>query len=73
MSRQTELACFQTVGNRTFENDLFIRLTIYDIPENLRTEFTQKVVGSYYPEGISVAIKDLMLRTLEEERKKAIT
>ena len=73
MSRQTELACFQTVGNKTFENDLFIRLTICDIPERLLIEFTQKVVKPYYPEGISVAIKDLMQRTLEEERKKTIT
>jgi hypothetical protein len=73
MPRQTELACFQTVGNKTFENDLFVRLTICEIPESLLIEFAQKVVKPHYPEGISAAIKDLMQRTLEKERKKSTT
>jgi hypothetical protein len=51
-----------------FKDDLFVHLTIYDIPASLLKEFCEKTVKPYYPEGISQAIKDFMRKAAIAQR-----
>jgi len=45
-------------------------ITVYDVPEGLLREFAEKVINPDYPGGISPAIKDLMLKAVEERRRQ---
>ena len=49
-----------------------VKLTICDIPESLLIEYAQRVVQPYYPEGISVAIKDLMQKAVKKVQNRKI-
>jgi len=57
---QKKLATFIESESGEFKDDLFVHLTIYDVPASLLKEFCEKIVKPYYPDGISQAIKDLM-------------
>jgi len=47
----------------------YVNITIYDIPASLLNEFSENVVKSYYPGGISQAIKDLMKKAIKKEKE----
>ena len=66
MARQKEYTHFRKVTDEKNRSDMLVKLTIYDIPESLLIEYAQKVVQPHYPEGISVAIKDLMQKAVEK-------
>jgi hypothetical protein len=72
VSRQREPAHFRKIVDEESQSDLSVELTIYDIPESLLIEYAQKVVQPHYPEGISVAIKDLMQKAVEKVQKGKI-
>jgi len=63
---QKRLAPFQEIQNRKRDEDMFLDLTIYDIPANLLREFGEKIIRSSYPSGVSEAIKDLIRKALLE-------
>jgi len=48
----------------------YVNITIYDIPANLLHEFSEKAVKPFYLGGISVAIRDLMQKVVEEQKQK---
>ena len=48
----------------------YASLTIYDIPAELLHEFSEYVVKPYYPGGTSPAIKDLMRKAVQEQKRK---
>lgn len=48
----------------------YVNITIYDVPAELLHEFSEKILKPYYPGGISVAIKDLMRKAIEEQKQK---
>lgn len=48
----------------------YVNITIYDIPANLLHEFSEKVVKPFYPGGISIAIRDLMRKAVQEQKQK---
>jgi len=43
---------------------------IYDVPEGLLREFVEKVINPNYPGGISPAIKDVILKAVEERKRQ---
>lgn len=47
--------------------DLFIDLTLHQVPASLLTEFAKKVVRPYYGGNLNSAIKDLISKTLSEQ------
>jgi hypothetical protein len=47
-----------------------VNITIYDVPEGLLREFAEKVINPDYPSGISPAIKDLILKAVEERKRQ---
>jgi hypothetical protein len=65
--QQKRLASFQEIGGKRYEDDMFVSLTIYDIPESLLKEFCKKIVQPYYSGGVSDAIKDLIQKTILEQ------
>ena len=63
---QKRLALFQEVQNRKCDDDMFVDLTIYDVPASLLREFGEKIIRSSYPSGVSEAIKDLIRKAILE-------
>jgi hypothetical protein len=63
---QKRLALLQEIQNRKRDNDIFVDLTIYNVPASLLREFGEKIIRSSYPSGDSEAIKDLMRKALLE-------
>ncbi len=63
---QKRLALFQEVQNRVCDDDMFVDLTIYDVPASLLREFGEKIIRSSYPSGVNEAIKDLIRKALLE-------
>jgi hypothetical protein len=66
--RQKRLVRFQEIGNKRHDDDMFVDLTIYDIPASLLKEFGEKIVQPQYPSGVNEAIKDLIRKAVLEER-----
>ena len=69
-SPANETAGFQENRERFDRNEMFVQLTIHDVPASLLKEFAQVIVKPYYPGGISPAIKDLMRKVVESEKKR---
>jgi hypothetical protein len=63
---QKRLAPFQEIQNKRLDNEMFVDLTIYDVPASLLREFGEKIIRSSYPSGVSEAIKDLIRKALLE-------
>jgi len=63
---QKRLACFQEIGKRKYDDEMFVSLTIYDVPASLLREFGEKIVRPNYPGGVSEAIKDLIQKAILE-------
>ncbi len=57
---------FQNGEFEVLKNEMFVHLTICDIPTSLLKEFMQRVVNPNYPDGISPAIKDLMWKAVQK-------
>jgi hypothetical protein len=66
------LAVFQRVDDEKSDDDMFVDLTIYDVPAGLLREFGEKVVNSSYPSGVNEAIKDLLRKAIMEHESKRI-
>jgi hypothetical protein len=66
--QQKRLACFQEIGNKRYADDMFVSLTIYDVPESMLIEFCKKIVQPNYPGGVSDAIKDLIQKAILEQQ-----
>jgi hypothetical protein len=64
--RQKRLACFQEISDKRYD-DMFVDLTIYDVPASLLKEFGEKIIRSHYPSGVNEAIKDLLRKAILEE------
>lgn len=64
--RQKRLAFFREIQNKRLDSDMFVDLTIYDVPASLLREFGEKIIRSSYPSGVSEAIKDLLRKALLE-------
>lgn len=64
--RQKRLAYIQEFGNKRFDEEMFVDLTVYDVPASLLKEFGEKIVHSHYPSGINEAIKDLLRKAILE-------
>jgi hypothetical protein len=58
------MTSFQEIGGKRYEDDMFVSLTIYDVPESLLREFCRKIVQPYYQGGVSDAIKDLIQKAI---------
>ena len=58
--RQKRLVCFQEIDNKECGDEMFVDLTIYDVPASLLRDFCKKIVQPNYPGGVSDAIKDLI-------------
>src|SRR5271157_1356007 len=72
--QRKRLAVFQRVDDEKSDDDMFVDLTIYDVPADLLREFGEKVVNSSYPSGVNEAIKDLLRKAImEHESKRAET
>jgi hypothetical protein len=69
---QKRLACFQEVDDKRYDDDMFVDLTIYDVPAGLLREFGEKVVHSSYPGGVNEAIKDLLRKAIMDHESKRI-
>jgi hypothetical protein len=70
--QRKKLAAFQRVDDKRFDDDMFVDLTIYDVPAALLREFGEKVVSSSYPSGVNEAIKDLLRKAITEHESKRI-
>jgi hypothetical protein len=64
---QKRMACFQEIGGKRYEDDMFVSLTIYDVPESLLRDFCRKIVQPNYSGGVSDAIKDLIQKAILEQ------
>ena len=71
--RQKTLVHFQNGEFKILENEMFIHLTIYDIPTSLLKDFMERVVRPCYPDGISPAIKDLMWKAVQKRKEKQVS
>lgn len=69
---QKRLACFQEVDGKRCDEEMFVDLTIYDVPASLLREFGEKVVNSSYPSGVNEAIKDLLRKAIMEHESKRV-
>ncbi len=49
------------------EEDLLVDLTFHNVPASLLTEFTEKIVRSYYRGNLNAALQDLMHKALAEQ------
>lgn len=65
--QRKRLAVFQRVDDKRFGDDMFVDLTIYDVPAGLLREFGEKVVHSSYPSGVNEAIKDLLRKAIMDQ------
>ena len=63
---QKRLALFREIQNKRLDSDMFVDLTIYDVPASLLGEFGEKIIRSSYPSGVSEAIKDLLRKAILE-------
>jgi hypothetical protein len=63
--RQKRLVCFQEIRSRA-NDDMFVDLTIFDVPASLLREFAEKIIQPSYLGGVSDAIKDLMRKAILE-------
>jgi hypothetical protein len=70
--QQKRLACFQEVDDKRCGEEMFVDLTIYDVPASLLREFGEKVVQSSYPSGVNEAIKDLLRKAIMEHESKRV-
>lgn len=61
-------AYIQQINSRVSGDEMFVDLTIYDIPGSLLKEFCEKVVRTRYPAGVNEAIKDMLRKAVSEER-----
>ena len=60
----------KTTGIWPWETEeISVSITIYDVPESLVREFAEKVVRPMYPGGVSDAIKDLLRKAVEEQKR----
>lgn len=66
--RQKRFEPVQQFRNRLLKDDLFVSLTIYDVPASLLKEFSATIIKPYYPSGVSEAIKDLMRKAILEQQ-----
>ena len=62
--QQKTLARFQEIDDEKYEDIMFVKLTIYNVPTSLLREFAQKIISPSYPGGVSEAVKDLMRRAI---------
>ena len=58
------------VEDGKFKDDMFVNVTIMNVPSSLLKEFAQKVVNPY-PGGISDAIQDLMRKAVQKSVERA--
>jgi hypothetical protein len=65
-----KLAVFQRVEEKRHNDDMFVDLTIYDVPAGLLREFGEKVVQSSYPSGVNEAIKDLLRKAILDQESR---
>jgi hypothetical protein len=70
--QRKRLAVFQRVDDSKSDDDMFVDLTIYDVPAGLLREFGEKVVSSSYPSGVNEAIKDLLRKAIIDHDSKRI-
>ena len=63
---QKRLALFREIQNKRLDSDMFVDLTIYDVPASLLREFGEKIIRSSYPSGVNEAIKDLIRKAILE-------
>ena len=68
--QQKRLECAPQTDGALLKDDLPVRLTIYDVPASLLTEFSLKIIRPHYPGGVSDAIKDLMRKAIMEKEAK---
>ena len=68
---QKRLVCFQEINSKAYHDEIFVDLTIYDVPVSLLEEFAEKVVRSDYPSGVNEAIKDLLRKAIQEHQEDA--
>jgi len=61
---QKRLACFEEIGKRKYDDEMFVSLTIYDVPASLLREFGERIIRPSYPGGVSEALKDLMRKAI---------
>lgn len=66
---QKRLVCFQEIDSKAHQDEIFVDLTIYDVPASLLEEFAEKVVRSDYPSGVNEAIKDLLRKAIQEHQE----
>lgn len=57
------------VENGKFKDDMFVNVTICNVPEGLLREFMRTVVIPSYPGGISEALQDLMRKEAQKQKK----
>ena len=66
--QEKTLARLQEISDKKCDDDMFVDLTIYDIPASLLKEFGEKIVQPRYPSGVNEAIKDLIRKAVLEEQ-----
>jgi len=57
------------VENGKLKDDMFVNVTICNVPESLLREFMRTIVIPSYPGGISEALQDLMRREAQKQKK----
>ena len=65
--KQVQLVTFQEVNAKLPIDDVYVKLTVCDIPSVLIKRFVEKIVQPHYHEDISEALKDLMWRAVQSE------
>ena len=66
---QKRSVCFQEIESKAYRDEIFVDLTIYDVPASLLEEFAEKVVRSDYPSGVNEAIKDTLRKAIQEHQE----
>ncbi len=49
------------------EDDIFVDLTLNNVPASLLSEFAEKIVHPYYTGNMNAAIQDLFCKALAEQ------
>jgi hypothetical protein len=49
------------------EEEIFINLTLHNIPGSIIAEFSEKIVSTYYNGNLNAAIQDLITKELSEQ------
>jgi len=57
------------VENGRLKDDMFVNVTICNVPESLLREFMRTIVTPSYPGGISEALQDLMRKEAQKQKK----